>query len=77
MKDNLKLETVAAFNFVAQAEVIRSVLEDGGFEAYITNPMVGVYVGLASSVLVQVEASQAEAARKFLAENVKCEISEE
>lgn len=77
MKDNLKLETVASCNFAAQAEVFRSILEDGGFEAYITNENAGVYVGLANSVLIQVEASQAEAARKFLSESEICQVGDE
>ncbi len=71
MKDNLRLETVATTNFAALAEVIRSILEDGGFEAYIANENAPTYVGLASGVQVQVESSQAEAARQFLKENTK------
>ena len=69
MKDNLKLETVASTNFPALAEVYRGILEDAGFEVYIANENAPTYVGLANSVLVQVEASQAEAAKKFLEEN--------
>ena len=69
MKDNLKLETVAATNFPALAEVYRSILEDAGFQVFIANEYAPTYVGLANSVLVQVEASQAEAAKKFLEEN--------
>lgn len=69
MKDNLKLETVASTNFPALAEVYRSILEDAGFQVFIANEYAPTYVGLANSVLVQVEASQAEAAKKFLEEN--------
>lgn len=69
MKDELKLETVAATNFSAEAELIRTILESGGFEAYVINSNAPTYVGLAQSVFVQVESSQAEAARKFLEEN--------
>lgn len=71
MKDNLKLETVAATNFPALAEVYRGILEDAGFQVFLANENAATYVGLANSVLVQVEASQAEAAKKFLEENVK------
>lgn len=68
MKDNLRLVTVATPAYAAMAEVIRSILEDGGFEAYITSPNAPT-MGLAPCVLVQVEASQAEAAKRFLEEN--------
>lgn len=67
MKDNLKLETVATTMYAAQAEVIRSILESGGFEAYVTDANAGIFVGLTNSVKVQVESSQADAARAFLA----------
>ena len=63
MKDNLKLETVAATNFPALAEVYRGILEDAGFQVFLANENAATYVGLANSVLVQVEASQAEAAK--------------
>lgn len=66
MKDNLKLETVASTTFPALAEVYRSILEDAGFEVFVVNENAPTYVGLANAVLVQVEASQAEAARKVL-----------
>ena len=56
MKDNLKLETVASTNFPALAEVYRSILEDAGFQVFIANEYAPTYVGLANSVLVQVEA---------------------
>ncbi len=69
MKDNLRLETVATTNFPASAELIRSILESGGFEVYVANEHAPTMVGLVSAVLVQVESSQAEAARKFLEEN--------
>lgn len=72
--DKLTFETVAVTNFAAQAELIRSILEDGGFDAYVINPNVGVYLGLTLSVRVQVEASQAEAARKFLTENQLADV---
>lgn len=71
MKDNLKLETVASTNFPALAEVYRSILEDAGFQVFIANEYAPTYVGLANAVLVQVEASQAEAAKKFLEENAE------
>ena len=80
MKDNLKLETVASTNFPALAEVYRSILEDAGFQVFIANENAPTYVGLANSVLVQVEASQAEAAKKFLEENadaIKGPVAEE
>ena len=66
MKDNLNLETVASTNFPALAEVYRSILEDAGFQVFIANEYAPTYVGLANAVLVQVEASQAEAAKKVL-----------
>ncbi len=69
MKDNLKLETVATANFEAEAELIRSVLESGGFEAYVINASASVYTPMVNSILVQVESSQVEAAKKFLVEN--------
>lgn len=69
MNDNLVFETIARTNFPAQAEVIRSVLASGGFEAFVINQNAPTYVGLVNSVCVIVESSQAEAARKFLAEN--------
>lgn len=69
MKDDLQLETVATTNFPALAEVYRGILEDAGFQVFIANVNAPTYVGLANSVLVQVEASQAEAAKKFLEEN--------
>lgn len=69
MKDNLKLETVARTNFAAEAELIRTILESGGFEAYVINANAPTYFGFVQSVLVQVESSQADAARKFLEEN--------
>lgn len=73
MKDNLKLETVAVANFAHEGELIRSVLESGGFEAYVINENAPVYVPLVQSVLVQVESSRAEAAKKFLEENLSAE----
>ena len=50
-----------------------SVLASGGFEAYVINENAPVYVPLVQSVLVQVESSQAEAAKKFLEENLSAE----
>lgn len=69
MEDNLKLETVAITNFAHEAELIRTVLESGGFVAYIMNENAPTLVPIVQGVLVQVESSQAEAARKFLEEN--------
>ncbi len=69
MNDDLTFETIATTNFPAQAELIRSILESGGFEAYVINENAPTYVGLVESVRVMVESSQAEAAKKFLAEN--------
>lgn len=70
MKDDLKLETVAYANFAYEAELIRSVLESGDFDAYVINENAPTFVPLVQSVQVQVESSQAEAARKFLEENL-------
>ncbi|MBO4645349.1 MAG: DUF2007 domain-containing protein [Bacteroidales bacterium] len=69
MKDNLTLETIAVTNFPAMAEVYRSILEDAGFQVFIANRNAPTYVGLVASVLVQVESSQAEAARQYLKEH--------
>ncbi len=69
MEDNLKLVTVATANFEAEAELIRTVLESGGFEAYVINASASVYTPMVNSILVQVESSQVEAAKKFLIEN--------
>ena len=77
MNDDSTLETVATTNFPAQAEVIRSVLESGGFEAFVVNSNAPTYVGLVESVRVMVESSQVEDARKFLAENQEAVASEE
>ncbi len=74
--DNLKFETVATTNFPAEAELIRTVLESGGIEAYVINTNAPTYVGLVESVRVLVESSQAEAARKFLEENLKSQVDD-
>lgn len=77
MNNEPVFETIAHTNFPAQAEVIRSVLASGGFEAFVINQNAPTYVGLVDSVCVIVESSQAEAARKFLAENQEAVASEQ
>ena len=75
--DNLKFETVASTNFPAQAELIRTILESGGIKAYVINSNAPTYVGLVDSVLVLVESSQADTARKFLEENLDSQAEED
>ena len=77
MKNEPVFETIAHTNFPAQAEVIRSVLASGGFEAFVINQNAPTYVGLVDSVCVIVESSQAEDARKFLAENQEAVVSDQ
>lgn len=76
MNNDSTLETVATTNFPAQAELIRTVLESGGFEAFVVNENAPTYVGLVDSVRVMVDSSCADAARKFLAENQEAVASD-
>ena len=70
MNNEPVFETIAHTNFPAQAEVIRSVLASGGFEAFVINQNAPTYVGLVDSVCVIVESSQAEASLTFCRDSV-------
>ena len=72
MKDNLKLKTVAVVDYSAQAELIRTILEDAGINAYIKDNTVGNFMSvLTGGIKIQVESADEEAARKFIDDVIK------
>lgn len=76
MKDNLKLVTIATTASSSEAQLLKTILEDGGIEAYVQDEMAGQYIS-PTGYRIQVEAQKAEAAMAFLAENPQYKINGE
>ena len=76
MKDNLKLVTIATTTSSSEAQLLKTILEDGGIEAYVQDEMAGQYVS-PTGYRIQVEAQNVEAAKAFLAENQQYQIDGE
>ena len=76
MKDNLKLVTIATTASSSEAQLLKTILEDGGIEAYVQDEMAGQYVS-PTGYRIQVEAQNVEAAKEFLAENPQYTINGE